>query len=152
MLDLEHSDAEFPLQLGALGMEEFKIRWEIEKSCRDCIKEMLLATPGAAVHTCSPLLRLFVIKRTRANPGAEGQLYENTVVGANSDDVITHSESLVIEPRGTASGSRTAGEPTNIQDHFLGLTWRKLSDYGKHWAPQTRTILPCSNTNNLPNT
>ena len=35
----------------------------------------------------------------------------------------------------TASGYRTDREITNIQNYFLGLTWRKLCDYGKHWPP-----------------
>ena len=36
--------------------------------------------------------------------------------------------------------SRTDTEITNIQHCFLGLTWRKLNDYGKHWCSCTSHI------------
>ena len=32
-----------------------------------------------------------------------------------------------------SNGSRTDREVANIQDCFLGLSSRKLKDYGKHW-------------------
>ena len=44
---------------------------------------------------------------------------------------------LLLVIGGCTSGSRTDREITNIQDYFLGLTSRKLRDYGKHWAART---------------
>ena len=39
-----------------------------------------------------------------------------------------------------ASSSRTDREIVNVQDYFLGLTWRKLKDCGKLWVPHTALV------------
>ena len=47
------------------------------------------------------------------------------------------------------SGSRTDRETKNIQDYFLGLTWRKLCDYGKHFPARTTSAYSPSSSTHL---
>ena len=88
--------------------------------------------------------RLFeVAQRTlwqRRCTGPSSLLSHRTILSGMVEHCLHGPDSW--ETPGT-SGSRTDREATNIKDYLLGLTWGKLSDYGKHClepspAPQVR--------------